>query len=150
MTVDHRRERLGGLVTQKYTCASVYMAQSRFAVCIIDDDASLRSSVMRLLSEHGYDVEAFDSALAFLKHGQPNASCRVLLDVSMPEMDGFELVRQLRRAGRRDRVVLMSARDDDETQRLAAELGVTELIRKPFSIDDVVAALGRAQPLPPA
>jgi FixJ family two-component response regulator len=126
------------------------MVQPRFAVCIVDDDASLRTSVMRLLSEHGYAVETFDSALAFLKHGEPSASCRLLLDVSMPEMDGFELVRRLRQAGRRDRVVFMSARDDDETRRLVAELGVTELIRKPFTVDDVIAALGRAQPLAPA
>jgi CheY-like chemotaxis protein len=70
-----------------------------------------------------------------------------LVDVSMPEMDGIELVRRLQAAGRRDRVVFMSARDDEAVRRRIAELGAIELVRKPFVADDLMAALTRAEPL---
>ena len=126
------------------------MVENRLAVCVVDDDASVRGSVTRLLSDHGYAVEAFDSALAFLEHEPCAPSCAVLIDVSMPGIDGIELVQRLRQAGRRERVVLMSARDDEATRRRIEALGAIELLRKPFVIDDVIAALGRAQPLSPS
>jgi FixJ family two-component response regulator len=119
------------------------------SVCVVDDDASLRTSVTRLLSELGFKVETFDSASAYLERASCHGACLLLLDVSMPGMDGVELVRVLRRAGRRDRVVLMSACDRDEVHRRIGELGVIEVVRKPFFSDELVAALMRAEPLSP-
>jgi FixJ family two-component response regulator len=123
------------------------MIEPRFAVCVVDDDASLRTSVTRLLSEHGYTVDAYESGRAFLERGPGAGACLLLVDVSMPDMDGLELVRRLRQAGRLYHVVFMSARDDDETRQRIAELGAIELIRKPFTADDLIVALTRARPL---
>jgi FixJ family two-component response regulator len=114
--------------------------------CVVDDDASIRTSLTRLLSEHGYRVEAFESALEFLRCA-PDRGASLLIDVSMPDMTGIELARRLQCDRRTDRVVLMSARDDSETRRWIEELGPVEFVRKPFRPEDLLAALARARAL---
>jgi two-component system, LuxR family, response regulator FixJ len=121
--------------------------ESPFDVCVVDDDASVRVSITRLLSERGHRVETFDSAAAFLARSADAGSCRLLLDVSMPGIDGIELARRLKWGGRREPVVFMSARDDDALRAAIAAVGPFELIRKPFAVEVLIAALNRAQPL---
>lgn len=123
------------------------MGESGFVICVVDDDPSVRASLTRLLGEHGYVVETFESGAAFLQRDAGTVPCQLLLDVSMPEMDGIELVQQLRRAGRQHCVVFMSAHDDEITRRRIAQIGRIELLRKPFAVDQVIAALARATPL---
>lgn len=123
------------------------MGESGFLVCIVDDDPSVRASLARLLGEHGYAVETFQSGSAFLERDQGTVPCRLLVDISMGEIDGIELVHQLQRAGRQDPVVFMSAHDDEITRRRIAQIGRIELLRKPFAADQVIAALARATPL---
>jgi FixJ family two-component response regulator len=121
--------------------------QPPFPVCVIDDDASLRTSITRLLAQRGHPVETFDSASAYLSHLPCACACRLLLDVTLPVIDGIELVRRLQQEGRHERVVLMSAGDDDALQRRIASLGAIELVRKPFAAEQLIEALSRAQPL---
>jgi|SRR5579862_1754765 len=125
------------------------MAEPLFAVCVVDDDASVRTSTVRLLRELGYPAEAFDSAAAFLRRAPCSESCRLLLDVSMPTMDGLALARELQRDGRRERVVFMSADGTEGIRRRIAEFGAIELVRKPFVVEELIGALIHAQPLPP-
>jgi FixJ family two-component response regulator len=122
-------------------------ARSGCLVCVVDDDVSVRASLERLLSQRGHPVETFDSASAFLRRAPGNAESCLLLDISMPAMDGIELARRLLRDRRPERVVFMSARDEDELSDGLQEFGVTEFVRKPFAPDKLLAAVARARPL---
>ena len=68
-------------------------------VFVVDDDTSVRTALKRLIQSLGFQVETFDSAQAFLKHGPHDGPACLVLDVRMPGMSGIELQQQLARAG---------------------------------------------------
>ena len=108
-------------------------------IAIVDDDASVRRSLHRLVQSAGYAVETFASAREFLEwlpHGQ--AACLVL-DVHMKEMSGFELQERLAVP-----VLFMTAHDDAATRIRIEKSGATGHLWKPFDEHAVLSAIHRA------
>jgi FixJ family two-component response regulator len=103
----------------------------RKIVAVVDNDASMRVSLERLLAARGFGTELFASAEAFL--GAASAADCLLLDVHLDGMGGFELRRRLSSAGSRLPVIFMTAFDDDATRDEAASLGCVAYLRKPFA-----------------
>jgi FixJ family two-component response regulator len=107
-------------------------------IAIVDDDASVRRSLHRLLRSAGYAVETFASGREFLEwlpHGQ--AACLVL-DVHMNEMTGFELQERLAVP-----VIFITSHDDAVTRTRIAESGATGHLWKPFDEHAVLSAIRR-------
>jgi PAS domain S-box-containing protein len=101
---------------------------------VVDDDASLREVLRDLLEDSGLQVEEADSgsrALALIEVLRPDI---VLLDVMMPEMDGYATLSRVRRLPKWEclPVLMMSGRDDTETVNRAYEAGATDFIAKPI------------------
>jgi two-component system, OmpR family, response regulator len=125
---------------------------ARRPILVIDDDPNLREVVRVALELQHFDVvEAADGRAgldAFARH-TPQA---VVLDLMMPELDGFEVCRRLR-ASSRVPIVFLSSRDDELDRVLGLELGGDDYVTKPFSPRELVArvkaVLRRAEP-PPA
>jgi FixJ family two-component response regulator len=116
-------------------------------VCIVDDDASVRSGVGNLLKAVGYSTMTFSSGEAFLASPVVDAALCVLLDVRMQGMQGLEVQRQLN-AGHKDiPVVFMSAHGDEDTVERAMQHGAVGFLRKPFEeellLDSIELAIGR-------
>lgn len=119
-------------------------------ILIVDDDPNLREVVRVALElQHFEIVEAGDGKAgveAFHKH-QPIA---VVLDLMMPELDGFEVCRRIR-ATSRVPIVFLSSRDDELDRVLGLELGGDDYVTKPFSPRELVArvkaVLRRAEPV---
>lgn len=115
-------------------------------VLVIDDTDSARLTMARLLRREGFEAAcAADGREALVKidRDQPDL---LLLDISMPEMDGLELLERLRRQPEhRDLpVLMMTAITDEETIRRAMELGAKEyLVKARFSWDDVADRVRR-------
>ncbi len=108
-------------------------------IAIVDDDASVRRSLHRLVRLAGYAVETFASAREFLEwlpHGQ--AACLVL-DVHMNEMSGFELQKRLAVP-----VVFITAHDDAVTRARIEKSGAAGNLWKPFDGHAVLSAIRRA------
>lgn len=120
-------------------------------ILIVDDDPNLREVVRVALElQHFEIVEAADGKAgveAFQKH-HPVA---VVLDLMMPELDGFEVCRRIR-ASSRVPIVFLSSRDDELDRVLGLELGGDDYVTKPFSPRELVArvkaVLRRAEPVP--
>jgi FixJ family two-component response regulator len=113
-------------------------------IAIVDDDASVRRSLHRLVRSAGYAVETFASArefLAWLPHGQ--AACLVL-DVHMKEMSGFELQERLAVP-----VIFITSHDDAVTRSRIEKSGATAHLWKPFDAHAVLTAIRRAVGLDP-
>ena len=90
---------------------------------IVDDEANLRSMLRAALSHHGFEVsEAGDGAeaLRMIDADQPDL---VVLDVMMPELDGFEVCRRLRSLGNRTPVLFLTAKDETEDRVRGLTLG---------------------------
>jgi two-component system response regulator MprA len=112
-------------------------------ILVVDDERAVRESLRRALELEGYDVElAADGreALDRLESDgrQPDA---VLLDVLMPEVDGLEVCRRLRRAGRRLPVLMLTARVEVENRVEGLDAGADDYITKPFALEELLARL---------
>ena len=110
-------------------------------ILVVDDEPAVRTSLERALSLEGYEVDlAPDGAAALdrLAAAPPDA---VVLDVSMPRLDGLEVCRRMRQAGDRTPVLMLTARDavDDRVEGLDA--GADDYLVKPFALRELRARL---------
>jgi FixJ family two-component response regulator len=116
-------------------------------VCIVDDDASVRSGVGNLLKSVGYTTVTFSSGEEFLASPVIDDAVCVLLDVRMQGMQGLEVQRQLNAEHKDIPVVFMSAHGDDDTVQRAMQHGAVSFLRKPFGeevlLDSLELAIGR-------
>ena len=120
-------------------------------VFVIDDDDAFRRSLVFLLEELAWQVEAFSSAAEFLEaYPQPivEASC-ILLDIRMPMMSGMELQLRLNDLGWTTPIIFITGHGDIEMAVQAMKLGAYGFLAKPFKdqvlLDEVAAAVRFAQ-----
>jgi len=113
-------------------------------ISIVDDDASVRRSTVRLLGSSGLSAEAFASAGEFLQSSRAAGTRCLLLDVSMPGMDGLELQRHLVESGRRLPIVFISAQASEREERVALAAGAAGFLRKPVSKEALLNAIRMA------
>jgi two-component system OmpR family response regulator len=108
------------------------------AILVVDDDPKLREVVGYALQREGYEVhEARHGGDALTLLGQRSFELLVV-DVSMPEVDGFEFVRRLRAGDSQTPVLFVSARSDEIDRILGLELGGDDYVTKPFSTRELV------------
>src|SRR5882757_203054 len=110
-------------------------------ILIIDDDERLAAMLGSYLASRGFVVEQRAdgrSGLAALEAGDVSA---VILDVMLPDMDGFEICRRIR-AKSEVPVLMLTARGDDLDRIVGLELGADDYLPKPFNPREVVARLG--------
>jgi FixJ family two-component response regulator len=113
-------------------------------VAIVEDDASMRKSIERLLRASSYATAAFDSAEEFLRSGVAEHALGVVLDIHLPGMSGFELRRRLSAAGSTLPVIFITAFDDEATRLEALALGCVDCLHKPFEAHRLTEAVRAA------
>jgi two-component system, LuxR family, response regulator FixJ len=118
--------------------------ESRRVVSIVDDDASLRRSLRNLLSSAGLPVETFESAEVFLESASRNTTGCLVLDVRMPGIGGFGLLRRLVASGSRIPVIIMTAHGDEATRQRALNAGAEAFMEKPVQGTAFVDAIRSA------
>ena len=106
---------------------------SKRCVHVIDDEDAIRRSMQLMLRVLGYEVQTFESGIAFLAAQTELASGCVLLDLRMPEIDGLEVQRRLRASGADHSVIVMSGHGDLGIAVTAMEQGAIAFLEKPFS-----------------
>jgi FixJ family two-component response regulator len=119
-------------------------------VAVVEDDPSVRRSISRLLNAHGFVVELFPAAEAFLDRDPDVRVACVVLDIHLPGMSGLELRSLLRTADPTLPVIFITAIDDDAVKTAAIQMGCAAYLRKPFApellITAVTDALARVPP----
>ena len=114
------------------------------AVFVVDDDPSVRRSVVRLLETAGLRVEGFGSAESFLERDRSDGPGCVVLDVRMSGMSGLELQRRLTAAGRQMAIVFITGHGDVPMSVEAMKAGAVDFLLKPFDDGALLAAIDRA------
>lgn len=114
-------------------------------VHIVDDDFNVLDSTAMLLKLLGHRVQTWNSPCDFLDHDGLSACDIVLLDLRMPDHDGFAVYRMLRERDLENAVVLMTGHGDSELEAEAFALGFSAILHKPFSEDELVAAIEGAK-----
>ena len=108
---------------------------------LVDDEDHLRSMLQAALSHHGYDVHPVTTgreAMAAVPAVRPDL---ILLDVMLPDLDGFEVCRRLRSEGTRTPVLFLTARDSTDDTVRGLTLGGDDYLAKPFSLEELVARI---------
>ena len=108
-------------------------------IAIVDDDASVRRSLLRVVRSAGYTAEAFASARAFLEWLSTGHAACLVLDVQMKEMSGLDLQERLAVP-----IVFITAHDDAPIRARIEKSGAAALLRKPFDAATVLDAIRRA------
>ena len=115
-------------------------------VSVVDDSESVRESLPDLLLQSGFDVQAFESAEAFLSSEAVGETSCLVLDVGLPGMSGPDLREELLRRGRNIPTIFITAQGDQSLRPRLVARGAVACLFKPFSdtalIDALDAALG--------
>jgi DNA-binding response OmpR family regulator len=119
---------------------------------VIEDDNAIRSLVKAYLEQAGFEIVAActgEAGLAAVERRRPRF---VVLDLGLPDYDGFELCRRLRDSGDVP-ILILTARDEEVDRVIGLELGADDYLTKPFSPRELVArvraVLRRVEPAPP-
>src|SRR6266516_5986471 len=112
-------------------------------VFVVDDDVSVREALELLIRNEGWQAETFKSALEFLAHPRVFATCCLVLDVSLPDLNGLDL--QKRVIDRTDMpIIFITGYGDVPMTVQAMKAGAVEFLTKPFSADVLVDAIRKA------
>jgi len=109
------------------------------ALLLVDDDAPIRRMLERTLSAEGYEVVAAADGGAALAAVERNVPDAIVLDVSMPGMDGLAVTRRLRAKGLRVPILLLTARDAVHERVAGLDAGADDYLVKPFDVDELRA-----------
>jgi two-component system response regulator MprA len=106
---------------------------------VVDDDPLLRTTVGRALRLEGYDVVAAEDGVVAWQHLRNDVFGAVVLDVSMPRLDGLTVCRRMREAGDRTPVLMLTARDGIPDRVGGLDAGADDYLVKPFALEELHA-----------
>jgi len=119
-------------------------AKEKATIFIVDDDASVRKSLSRLLDSLEFRTEAFASAEAFLKRGPYEGAGCIILDVRMPGLSGMDLQEELNKAEYAMPIIFITGHGDIPMSVKAMKSGAVDFLPKPFDEQELVNAIDKA------
>jgi len=111
---------------------------------VVEDDDGLRPALERVLAAGGFDTKSFICAEALLDAGIATSAACLVIDIRLPGISGFELLRRLDAEGARPPTILISAQDDMGTRKRVQDSGAAAFLAKPFLGSTLIAAVNRA------
>ncbi|WP_346837678.1 response regulator transcription factor [Microbulbifer sp. SAOS-129_SWC] len=110
-------------------------------VLLIEDDSSLADGIATALRHSGYAVDLAATGregIALARAARPDV---ILLDLGLPDLDGVEVLQQLRAGGSKSAVLILTARDDLASKVRGLDAGADDYLTKPFAVDELLARL---------
>ena len=123
---------------------SMPMLDAAPTVTIVDDDISIREALEPMLRLAGWQVVSFDSATRFLERGAPLGPGCLLLDVSLPDLNGLDLQERIAEARPELPIIFLTGYGDVPMTVRAMKAGAAEFLTKPFDQDVLLDAVARA------
>src|SRR5256885_16623069 len=113
-------------------------------VCLVDDDESVRKSIVRVLGSLGFEVQAFSEPDAFLRHLRMHSVPVAILDIWMEHMTGMELLAHLCARSPATRVIFITGHEDRAAEATVRQAGAFGFLIKPFDDREFISLIGRA------
>jgi len=110
-------------------------------ILIVEDEFAVARGVQYALQQEGYQVTVARSGEEGLEFATQQAPDLVLLDVRLPGMDGFEMLRRLRATGSKAPVLMLTARDEEVDKVIGLELGADDYLTKPFGLRELMSRI---------
>jgi two-component system, OmpR family, response regulator CpxR len=108
---------------------------------IIDDDVRLSEMLVEYLAPEGIELTAVASGVAGLRSAQRENFDLIVLDVMLPGLSGFDVLKQLRETGAKTPVLMLTARGDDVDRIIGLDLGADDYLPKPFNPRELLARI---------
>ena len=108
------------------------MSSDNKQIYIVDDDVSVRRSLKLLMSSYGFAVETFSSAEEFFSDVRNKAPGCLILDIHMPELNGWDMMQKFTETGHNHPVIVITADKDDSFKEKAFKTGAVGFLQKPF------------------
>jgi two-component system KDP operon response regulator KdpE len=118
---------------------------SGLRVLVVDDEPAILRFLRTGLTAQGFVVSEVDTGAAALANIRRQGADVVVLDLGLPDIDGLDVIRQVREAGLTVPVIVLSSRDDEASKVTALDLGADDFVTKPFGIDELFARIRAAQ-----
>ena len=109
-------------------------------ILIVEDEPDLRSALVRSLRDEGYAVDAADNGADGLFNAESTDYDAIILDVMMPQMDGWEVLKRLRKT-KKTPVLMLTARDQTRDRVKGLDTGADDYVLKPFDLPELLARL---------
>jgi FixJ family two-component response regulator len=113
-------------------------------IAIVDDDASVRKGLERLIRSVGWRTESFGSAQEFLASARTDAPTCIVLDLQLPGLSGLDLQKQMTEAGVETPIVFLTGHGDIPASVKAMKAGAVEFLTKPVDEQDLLTAIQEA------
>ena len=113
-------------------------------ILVVEDETGIAMALEDDLKQEGYAVETVDNGADAARRSREGAFDLLLLDVMLPGKDGFEVCRDLRRAGLRLPIILLTARSQEAEKVLGLEIGADDYVTKPYSPRELRARIKAA------
>ena len=113
-------------------------------ISVVEDDASVRQALGRLVRSLGFTVVGFASAEEFLRFGSLCDTSCLILDVHLPEMSGLQLQGHLAAAGYHIPIIFITAYPDERARARALEAGAVDFLPKPFGDEALLSGIRSA------
>jgi two-component system, OmpR family, KDP operon response regulator KdpE len=114
-------------------------------ILVVDDEPAILRFLNASLESHGYIVTTAANARTALDMVRRHTADLVVLDLGLPDMDGLDIVRQIRDGGENLPIIILSSRDNERAKVTALDLGADDYVTKPFGIDELLARIRTAQ-----
>lgn len=110
-------------------------------ILIVEDDANIRQGLVEALAREGYQLIAAEDGRVALERYQRERPDFIILDIMMPELDGYSVCREIRRHDEQIPIVFLSAKDEEIDRVVGLELGADDYISKPFGMHEIRARI---------
>ena len=117
----------------------------RLSVFVVDDDASMRTSITRLLREHGLRATVFGSGKALFDYNDFSQAICIIIDVNLNDQSGIDLRRRLANEGVKSPVIYITGNDSPAKRLAAIESGCIAYLNKPFTAQSFIEAVEQAR-----
>lgn len=144
IVVDILKQKCDNIVTLLHLPLDIMFLKWYFTnmlIAVVDDESDLRETILFALEKEGYKTTGYKNGLEAWLDLKTNLPDLVLLDVTMPEMDGLELCRKLRSVSETLPILFLSSRDEEIDRILGLELGGDDYMCKPFSIRELLVKI---------
>jgi len=108
---------------------------------VVDDEPNIRELLATSLRFNGFEVETAADGQTALRHALHDSPDLIVLDVMLPDLDGFSVTRRLREQGKHIPVLFLTARDETADKIAGLTVGGDDYVTKPFSLDEVIARI---------
>lgn len=110
-------------------------------ILLVEDEIDLNNVVTKYLKKNGYSIDSIfdgEEALDYLRYGEYDL---VILDIMMPKVNGFEVIKELRNNGDNTAILMLTARDSADDKVKGLDLGADDYIVKPFDFNELLARI---------